>query len=920
VEKTYDPKSFEKTTYKQWDSGNYFKPSGKGPGYSIVIPPPNVTGTLHMGHGFQNAIMDALTRYHRMRGFNTLWQPGMDHAGIATQMVVEKQLLLQGKTRHDLGREKFIEKVWEWKEQSGSTICEQIRRLGSSPDWSRERFMMDEGLTKNVRDVFIQFYEDGLIYRGKRLVNWDPKLGTAISDLEVNSEEEKGHMWHIRYPLADGSGYLEVATTRPETMLGDTAVAIHPEDERYQAFLGKKIKLPLTSREIPIIADDYVDPEFGTGCVKITPAHDFNDYEMGKRHSLPMINILTPDAKMNKDMPTKYQDLDCFEARKAIVKDLESLGLLVKTEDHTLKVPRGEKTNAVIEPMLTDQWFIKTKPLAAPAIKAVKKGDIEFVPGNWDKTYFQWMENIEDWCISRQLWWGHRIPAWYDQNGEFYVGESEEAIREKHQLDDSISLTQETDVLDTWFSAALWPFATLGWPDDKKTLKTFFPTSVLVTGFDIIFFWVARMIMFSLKLTGKVPFKQVYITGLIRDEEGQKMSKSKGNILDPIDLIDGVDLETLVQKRTFGMMQPQMAARIEKRTRKQFPEGIAAHGTDALRFTFCALANNSRDIRFDMGRLEGYRNFCNKLWNASRYVLMNVTAEELDVEQAYEFSLADDWIMSRLQKTIQKSHEYFKKYRFDFLAQTLYEFVWYEYCDWYLELSKTVLQNDKATEPQKRGTKKTLVIVLENILRLLHPIMPFITDSIWQSVRPVLELSGGTIMDQPYPEYNDKFVNEDFEKAIAWFQETTIALRNLRSEMNISPAKSIPAILVKGDENDRKNVKTCEAYLAFLAKLSDIHWLEEDETLPASATVIVNELEIHIPMSDLIDKDAELARLNKEIEKLNKEADNLGQRLSNKNFVDKAPKEIVAKEQEKHQTLLDKRDKIAEQKAKVEVM
>jgi valyl-tRNA synthetase len=921
VEKTYSPESFEQTIYHQWENAGYFKPDGsRNDAYSMVIPPPNVTGTLHMGHGFQNAIMDSLTRYHRMKGCNTLWQPGMDHAGIATQMVVERQLLQEGKTRHDLGRERFIEKVWAWKETSGSTICQQIRRLGSSPDWSRERFMMDEELITTVRDVFIKLYDEGLIYRGKRLVNWDPKLGTAISDLEVNSEETQGHLWHIRYPLADGSGHLEVATTRPETMLGDTAVAVHPDDERYTHLIGTMVKLPLTDREIPVIADDYVDQTFGTGCVKITPAHDFNDYAMGKRHQLSMINILTLDGHINQDMPSAYQGLDCFQAREQIVKDLTALDLLVKTEDHTLKVPRGDRSSAIIEPMLTDQWFVKAAPLAEPAIKAVEKGEVSFVPNHWDKTYYQWMNNIEDWCISRQLWWGHRIPAWRDAEGNFYVAQDEQAARKKYKLGDALELTQDTDVLDTWFSAALWPFVTLGWPDDQTTLDTFFPTSVLVTGFDIIFFWVARMIMLSLKLTGKVPFKQVYITGLIRDHEGQKMSKSKGNVLDPIDLIDGIELDALVKKRTAGLMQPAMAKRVEKNTKKLYPDGIAAHGTDALRFTFCALASNNRDIRFDIQRLEGYRNFCNKLWNAARYVFMNVADSDLSIEQAYEYSLADEWIVSRLQKTIQKAHKYFNQYRFDFLAQTLYEFVWHEYCDWYLELSKTVLTDPTSTKAQKRGTKKTLVTVLEQLLKLLHPIMPFITETIWQNVKPILDLEGDTIMLQAYPEADTTLINENIESSISWLQELTTSLRTLRSEMNISPAKAIPAIFHKGDSKDRDNIKLCEAYLSSAAKLSSTQWHAEQEPLPASATVILNQLEVHIPMADLIDTQAELQRLDKEIEKITQEATNLNKRLNNKNFVEKAPKAIVEKEQARHQALVDKLEKTHSQRENIRQM
>ena len=714
MDKTFEPQSIEQQCYKSWEEAGLFKASGSGDPYCILLPPPNVTGSLHMGHGFQQTIMDALTRYHRMKGDNTLWQVGTDHAGIATQMVVERQLNAEGKTRHDLGREDFIKKVWEWKEHSGGTITGQMRRLGTSPDWSREVFTMDEDLSKAVTEVFVKLHEEGLIYRGKRLVNWDPVLHTAVSDLEVLNEEEDGHMWHMRYPLADGSGELVVATTRPETMLGDTAVAVHPDDERYQGFIGKEIKLPITGRLIPVIADDYVDQEFGTGCVKITPAHDFNDYDMGKRHNLPMINILTDDAKINDDAPEAYRGLDRFDARKQIVADLDAQGALVKIEPHKLKVPRGDRTGAVIEPYLTDQWYVAVESLAKPAIEAVESGEIRFVPENWNKTYYQWMHNIQDWCISRQLWWGHRIPAWYDENGNVFVGRTEEEVREKHGLSSDVTLSQDDDVLDTWFSSALWPFATMGWPEETPDLETFVPSSVLVTGFDIIFFWVARMIMMTKKFTGKIPFKDIYITGLIRDENGDKMSKSKGNVLDPIDLIDGIDIESLVTKRTAGMMQPQLAEKIAKRTRKQFPDGIQAYGTDALRFTFAAMASTSRDINFDMARVEGYRNFCNKIWNASRFVLMNT--EEHDTGRdggEMVLSMADRWIWAKFQQTLVEFEKALEDYRFDIAAQTVYEFTWNQFCDWYLELTKPVLNNDASTEAEKRGTRHTLINVLE---------------------------------------------------------------------------------------------------------------------------------------------------------------------------------------------------------------
>jgi valyl-tRNA synthetase len=720
MEKTFQPADIETRWYQEWEDKGYFAPQGGEEAYSIMIPPPNVTGSLHMGHGFQEAIMDALIRYHRMLGYNTLWQVGTDHAGIATQMVVERQLEAEGVSRHDLGREAFVEKVWEWKEQSGGTITRQLRRLGSSLDWSRERFTMDPGLSEAVQEVFIRLYREGLIYRGQRLVNWDPVLHTAISDLEVISEEEQGHLWHFNYPLAGGEGHL---------------TAVHPEDERYAHLIGRMVELPLTGREIPVIADDYVDREFGTGCVKITPAHDFNDYEMGKRHGLPMINILDDDAGLNNDAPEAYRGMDRFDARKKIVADMEALGLLDKVEDHTLKVPRGDRSGVVIEPYLTDQWYVDARELAKPAIAAVENGDIQFVPKQWENTYFAWMRDIQDWCISRQLWWGHRIPAWYDDAGHIYVGPSEAAVREEHQLADEMTLRQDEDVLDTWFSSALWTFSTLGWPEETEELKIFHPSSVLVTGFDIIFFWVARMIMMTLHFRKEVPFHTVYVHGLVRDGEGQKMSKSKGNVIDPIDLIDGIDLEGLVAKRTAGMMQPKLAAKIDKATRRQFPEGIAPFGTDALRFTYFSLASTGRDIKFDIGRIEGFRNFCNKIWNAARYVLMNCENEDCGIAQdaEVELSLADRWINSKLQETSATVARAVGNYRFDLASQALYEFIWNEYCDWYLELSKPVLWDDHASAAAKRGTRRTLIQVLESWLRLLHPLMPFITEEIWQT-------------------------------------------------------------------------------------------------------------------------------------------------------------------------------------------
>ena len=903
MDKTFEPQSIEQQCYKSWEEAGLFKASGSGDPYCILLPPPNVTGSLHMGHGFLQTIMDALTRYHRMKGDNTLWQVGTDHAGIATQMVVERQLNAQGKTRHDLGREDFIKKVWEWKEHSGGTITGQMRRLGTSPDWSREVFTMDEDLSKAVTEVFVKLHEEGLIYRGKRLVNWDPVLHTAVSDLEVLNEEEDGHMWHMRYPLADGSGELVVATTRPETMLGDTAVAVHPDDERYQGFIGKEIKLPITGRLIPVIADDYVDQEFGTGCVKITPAHDFNDYDMGKRHNLPMINILTDDAKINDDAPEAYRGLDRFDARKQIVADLDEQGALVKIEPHKLKVPRGDRTGAVIEPYLTDQWYVAVESLAKPAIEAVESGEIRFVPENWNKTYYQWMHNIQDWCISRQLWWGHRIPAWYDDNGNVFVGRTEEEVREKHGLGSDVTLSQDDDVLDTWFSSALWPFATMGWPEETPDLETFVPSSVLVTGFDIIFFWVARMIMMTKKFTGKIPFKDIYITGLIRDENGDKMSKSKGNVLDPIDLIDGIDIESLVTKRTAGMMQPQLAEKIAKRTRKQFPDGIQAYGTDALRFTFAAMASTSRDINFDMARVEGYRNFCNKIWNASRFVLMNT--EEHDTGRdggEMVLSMADRWIWAKFQQTLVEFEKALEDYRFDIAAQTVYEFTWNQFCDWYLELTKPVLNNDASTEAEKRGTRHTLINVLESLLRLLHPLMPFITDTIWQRVVPLSALKveeGASIMVQAFPEVDAAKQDDKVLADIEWVKKFIVGIRNIRGEMDISPNKPLNALLKNVSDEDARRLDAAKAFLDKLSKLETVTILKDGEEAPASATALVGEMEILIPMAGLIDKDAELARITKAMEKIEKDVSRTRGKLGNEKFVSNAPEAVIEKERAK---------------------
>ena len=927
MDKSYSPRDIEQPIYQKWEANGWFKPTGTGTPYCIMIPPPNVTGTLHMGHAFQHTLMDTLTRLHRMDGDNTLWQPGTDHAGIATQMVVERQLNAQGKNRHDLGREKFIERVWEWKAESGGTINKQMRRLGNSVDWERDRFTMDEGLSKAVTEVFVKLHEEGLIYRGKRLVNWDPVLHTALSDLEVLSEPEKGSLWHFKYPLADGTGHLVVATTRPETMLGDTAVAVHPEDERYQLLIGKQIKLPLTDRLIPIIADEYVDREFGTGCVKITPAHDFNDYEMGKRHNLPLINIFTADAKIvnNNDwpatqqsnvngkirtsdvvdmaidisIPEKYQGLDRFVARKQIVADLEALELVEKIDPHTLNVPRGDRSNAVLEPWLTDQWYVRIAPLAEPAIKCVEDGRIKFVPDNWSKTYYQWMHNIQDWCISRQLWWGHRVPAWYDDAGNIYVARNEadaqQQATQKHGK--AVALKQDDDVLDTWFSSALWPFSTLGWPEHTPALKTFYPTNVLVTGFDIIFFWVARMIMMGLKFTGEVPFKEVYITGLIRDENGDKMSKSKGNIIDPLDLIDGIDLEALVAKRTSGMMQPHLKDKIEKNTRKQFPSGIPAYGTDALRFTFAALATQGRDIRFDLGRIEGYRNFCNKLWNAARYVLMNTEGQDCGLAGSCEYSIADRWIRSRIGHTVEQTRKQFEAYRFDLASQAMYEFAWYEYCDWYLELCKPVLQSDSSTAEQKRGTRQTLVQVFEAYLRLLHPLMPFITEEIWQAIAPLAGKSGETIMLQSYPKTVDFPIDVAADNAIAPIKAAILGPRQIRGQLDVPQSRKITLYFKAAQAGDWQAIADNLTLVVGAANVSSIIEVKDEAALPPTALQVVDGRSLYAPLKELIDDiDAELARIEKRKVKTAQELSKCENKLSNANFVANAPAEVVEQE------------------------
>jgi len=906
LDKAYDPHAIEQRLYDSWERAGNFQPSGSGTPYCIMIPPPNVTGSLHMGHAFNNTVMDALTRWHRMRGDNTLWQPGTDHAGIATQMVVERQLNAEGKKRHDLGRDDFIERVWTWKAESGGNITRQLRRMGASLDWSRERFTMDPAMSETVTEVFVRLHEEGLIYRGKRLVNWDPVLHTAVSDLEVVSEEEQGSLWHIRYPVNGSKEFLVVATTRPETMLGDSAVAVHPDDGRYKHLIGKQVELPLTGRTIPVIADDYVDKEFGSGCVKITPAHDFNDYEVGKRHGLPQINILTIDAKI--DLPgSPYHGLDRYEARKRIVADLDAAGLLAEVKPHKLMVPRGDRSGAVVEPYLTDQWYVKIAPLAAPAIKAVEDGHIRFIPENWNKTYYEWMRNIQDWCISRQIWWGHRIPAWYDEQGKFYVGRSEAEVRATHKLPASVALKQDEDVLDTWFSSALWPFSTLGWPKPTPELKTFYPTSVLVTGFDIIFFWVARMVMMGLKFMGEVPFKEVYIHGLVRDAHGQKMSKSKGNVLDPIDLIDGIDLEALVKKRTSGLMQPQMAKKIEQATRKEFPSGIPAFGTDALRFTFASQATQGRDVKFDLGRIEGYRNFCNKLWNAARYVLMNTEGHDCGAHGgAMTLTAADRWILSRLNETAAEVDTAFEEYRFDLAAQALYHFTWNEYCDWYLELSKVVLTDNAASIESQRGTRHTLVNVLETLLRLLHPLMPFITEEIWLRVAPLVSsekvtellrtrIRGEelTIMLQPYPAADQSKLDSAASEEMRWVMGVIGAVRTIRAERDIPPGKPLPVLLADGAAREHTWMKHNEHYLKLLARMESLTWLDAGRSAPESALELVGQMKVLIPLGALIDKHAELARIKKEIEKKEKDLARERGKLANADFVARAPAAVV---------------------------
>ncbi len=952
IDKSYSPEQVETRWYDYWEQSGYFAPSGKdGDPYCIVIPPPNVTGSLHMGHAFQDTIMDALIRYHRMRGYNTLWQPGTDHAGIATQMVVERLINAQGRTRHDYGREKFTERVWQWKNESGGIITRQLRRMGASADWERERFTMDPGLSRAVSEAFVQLYDEGLVYRGKRLVNWDPILHTALSDLEVLSVEEDGSLWHLRYPLADGDGWLTVATTRPETMLGDSAVAVHPDDQRYRALIGKRVELPLTGRRIPVIADPCVDPAFGSGCVKITPAHDFNDYRVWSRHRHVrsireqahggLINVFTADASIRENIdngdvcegqliPVRYVGMDRFAARNAIVSDLREQGLLERTDKHRLMAPRGDRSGAVIEPFLTDQWYVdltretlddgraggKTR-IVAPAINAVESGAVEFIPSNWSKTWFQWMENIEDWCISRQIWWGHRIPAWYDESGNIFAGVDEAAVRAKYDIGDDVELRQDEDVLDTWFSSALWPFSTLGWPDDTERLRTFYPTSVLVTGFDIIFFWVARMIMFGLRFMDKAPFRQVYIHGLIRDACGQKMSKSRGNVLDPIDLIDGIDLESLVEKRLQGLMQPHLRQTIERQTRQDFPNGIPGFGADALRFTFMSLASGGRDINFDLGRIEGYRNFCNKIWNAARFVLLNAQENDCVRDGAVQLSVVDKWALSQLQRSAKKVQEAIESYRFDLAAREIHDLVWNKYCGWYVELSKPVLNNPRSLPALQAGGRQTLVRTLEAILRLLHPVMPFISEEIWQQIAPLAGKTGNTIMTQPWPDCDRSLIDHDAEDEMDWVMRLILGIRKIRGEMNVSPARKAPVLLVGAAKRDLERLERNRKYLDAGGRIESIAVLRESEDEPESAVAVVDGMKILIPIAGLIDKQAETERLGKQAGQIDSELVRVRKKLGNRQFVDKAPASVVAKERKKLDDLKSKRRIIEQQMEKI---
>ncbi|CAI2473761.1 Valine--tRNA ligase [Serratia proteamaculans] len=948
LDTAYDPKEIEQKLYDHWENQGYFKPNGdtSQESFCIMIPPPNVTGSLHMGHAFQQTIMDTMIRYQRMQGKNTLWQAGTDHAGIATQMVVERKIAAEeNKTRHDYGRDAFIDKIWQWKAESGGTITRQMRRLGNSVDWERERFTMDEGLSNAVREVFVRLHKEDLIYRGKRLVNWDPKLRTAISDLEVENRESKGSMWHLRYPLADGAktaegkDYLVVATTRPETVLGDTGVAVNPEDPRYKDLIGKEIILPLVGRRIRIVSDEHADMEKGTGCVKITPAHDFNDYEVGKRHGLTMINILTFDGDIRQEaevfntlgeictdycneIPAQFRGLERFAARKAVVAAFEELGLLEEIKPHDLTVPYGDRGGVVIEPMLTDQWYVRTAPLAKVAVEAVEQGEIQFVPKQYENMYFSWMRDIQDWCISRQLWWGHRIPAWYDVNGKVYVGRNEEEVRSENNLGPEVVLNQDEDVLDTWFSSGLWTFSTLGWPEQTDALKTFHPTSVMVSGFDIIFFWIARMIMLTMHFmkdeNGKpqVPFKTVYMTGLIRDDEGQKMSKSKGNVIDPLDMVDGISLEDLLEKRTGNMMQPQLAEKIRKRTEKQFPNGIEPHGTDALRFTLAALASTGRDINWDMKRLEGYRNFCNKLWNASRFVLMNAEGQDCGFNGGEKvLSLADRWILAEFNRTVKAYREALDTYRFDLAANILYEFTWNQFCDWYLELTKPVVSN--GSEAEQRGTRHTLITVLEALLRLAHPVIPFITETIWQRVKTLTGETADTIMLQPFPEYDAALEDTQALNDLEWIKQAITAVRNIRAEMNIAPSKLLEVLLRNCNPDAERRVQENQSFIQRLARLESIALLPAGDKGPLSVTKLVDGAELLIPMAGFIDKDAEIARLSKEMGKLDAEIASIEGKLSNEGFVARAPEAVVAKERERLTACKEGKVKLQEQQATI---
>ncbi|MBO9741271.1 valine--tRNA ligase [Xanthomonas axonopodis pv. begoniae] len=938
---SYDPSSFESRLYAQWEAAGYFAPSGKGEPYTVLLPPPNVTGTLHMGHAFQQTLMDALVRYHRMRGYDTLWQVGTDHAGIATEMVVSRNLALEGKgqTRDSLGREGFIAKVWEWKAESGDTIERQMRRLGTSSDWSRSTFTMDPQPSAAVNEAFVRWYEQGLIYRGQRLVNWDPVLKTAISDLEVENVEEDGFLWSIRYPLADGvtyehvehdadgnetlretRDYLVVATTRPETMLGDTAVMVHPDDVRYATLHSAHIVLPLTGRQVPVITDDYVDRAFGTGVVKVTPAHDFNDYQVGVRHDLPLINLFTVTATINDNAQERYRGLDRYDARKLVLSELEDLGILVETKPHKLQVPRGDRTGQVIEPYLTDQWFVKMDALAKRGLELVESGQVKFVPPNWINTYRHWMENIQDWCISRQLWWGHRIPAWFDDAGKHYVGHDEAEVRTKHGLGAEIALHQDSDVLETWFSSQLWPFSTLGWPDAdamaERGFARYLPSSVLVTGFDIIFFWVARMIMATDSFTGQVPFRDVYITGLIRDAQGQKMSKSKGNVLDPLDIIDGISIENLVAKRTHGLMQPRMAEKIEKATRREFPDGIIAHGADALRFTIAALATHGRDIKFDLGRAEGYKNFCNKLWNATRFVLMNTEGARF-TGMPQPRTEAEKWILARLDKVAAETHTHYANYRFDLLAQSLYEFAWNAFCDWFVELAKPAL-NGQDTDAAA-STRHTLLYVLESLLRLLHPLTPFVTEELWQQVAPRLGITTATISLQSFPQHGDVDTSgyATAEADVEWLKSMVSALRRVRSELNVPPSKQVRLLLQAGTAEDRPRVARFASQLSFLLKLETIDWLDAGQDTPPAAAAIVGELTLLVPLEGLVDMDAERSRLDKEIKRVEGEIAKCNGKLGSATFVQNAPAAVVEQERARLNDWTTQLTGLREQRAKI---